>query len=276
MRPDTTSTALPLLYLSHSETDSLLAADSLLFRHGSSAIHGRFGGMPAQPLPPTLFRNDGVSIALLCCFMLTLLFLARSRFSLGQRLKTFFQPRQLQSNASAADAETHEAVHFLLGCQLSLIASLLYYSYASTQLSATLISLPPLALLGIYAGVFALLLVTKQLLYRFVHSVFFTTMQRRRWYESFSLIFVFESLLLFPLALLSVYFDLSPEKAAVILAFLLFGVKILLLFKSFSAFFGKIKGSLHLIVYFCALELIPLLLAWGFLAELTRILITIF
>ena len=167
-------------------------------------------------------------------------------------------------------------MHLLLGCQLSIIGALLFYSYAREQLSVDLINLTPLTLLGIYTAVFMTMLIVKQRLYHFVHAIFFTTAERRRWYESYSLLFIIESLVLFPLALLSVYFDLAPEKVSISLAILLLFVKILLFFKSFSVFFGKLKGCLHLILYFCALEAIPLLIAVGILIELTRLFITIF
>lgn len=267
--------SLPLLYRGDSSLDTLLARDSLLFS-GNRASGGQGVGMNAQAMPPALFRNDGVSIALLSCFVLTLLYLAGSRRSLSDRLKGFFRSKVSAASAPTAEAETYEWVHLLLGLQLSLIASLLFYSFAVARLSASLINLPPLVLLGIYAAVFMLMLIVKQRLYHFVHATFFTKMERRRWYESFSLLFIFESLVLFPLALLSVYFDLGLEKVSIILAAVLLFVKILLFFKSFSVFFGKIKGCLHLILYFCALELLPLLLTWGVLVELTRLFITIF
>jgi len=267
--------SLPLLYLGNEHIDSLLAADSMLFR-GNACYRGSGAGMQAQPLPPALFRNDGVSIALLSCFLLTLLYLASSRRRLSERIKTFFRPKQSTTTSSIAEPETYEWVHLLLGCQLSIIGALLFYSYAREQLSVDLINLTPLTLLGIYTAVFMTMLIVKQRLYHFVHAIFFTTAERRRWYESYSLLFITESLVLFPLALLSVYFDLAPEKVSISLAILLLFVKILLFFKSFSVFFGKLKGCLHLILYFCALEAIPLLIAVGILIELTRLFITIF
>ena len=267
--------SLPLLYLGNEHIDSLLAADSMLFR-GNAGYRGSGAGMQAQPLPPALFRNDGVSIALLSCFLLTLLYLASSRRRLSERIKTFFRPKQSTTTSSIAEPETYEWVHLLLGCQLSIIGALLFYSYAREQLSVDLINLTPLTLLGIYTAVFMTMLIVKQRLYHFVHAIFFTTAERRRWYESYSLLFIIESLVLFPLALLSVYFDLAPEKVSISLAILLLFVKILLFFKSFSVFFGKLKGCLHLILYFCALEAIPLLIAVGILIELTRLFITIF
>ncbi len=267
--------SLPLLYRRSEQLDSLLVRDSLLFRQATS--YGSQGvGMDAQLLPSALFRNDGVNVALLSCFLLTLLFLAYSRQQLSKRVKAFFMPQTPATSASHYDGDTFELVHFLLGCQLSLICALLFYSYGCEHLSVSIISLSPLILLTIYAGVIMAALVVKQRLYHLVHATFFDMVQRRRWYESFSLLFIFESLILFPLALLSVYFDLAPEKVSIILAAVLLFVKILLFFKAFSVFFGKFKGCLHLFLYFCALEVLPLLLTWAVLVELTRLITTIF
>ncbi len=267
--------SLPLFYRCGEQLDSLLARDSLLFRRTLS--YGTQGvGMEAQLLPPALFRNDGVNVALISCFLLTLLFLAYSRQQLSKRVKAFFMPQTPATSASHYDGGTFELVHFLLGCQLSLICALLFYSYGCEHLSVSIINLSPLLLLSIYAGVIMAALVVKQRLYHFVHATFFDKVQRMRWYESFSLLFIFESLILFPLALLSVYFDLAPEKVSIILAAVLLFVKILLFLKAFNVFFGKIKGCLHLFLYFCALEVLPLLLTWGILVELTRLFTTIF
>lgn len=274
IEPDSTN-ELPLLYLQNAQRDSLLANDSILF-HDKQVQSSGFVGMNAQPLPSALFRNDGVSMALMSCVILTLLFLAQSGSQLSKRIKAFFMPQQMVSATHIGDTGTYEWVHLLLGCQLSMIGSLLFYSYAQQHLSVDIINLPPLALVGIFTGIIMLMLIAKQRLYHFIHAIFFTKTARKRWYEAFSIIFIFESLILFPLALLSVYFDLSPEKVSITLAVVLLFVKILLLFKCFTIFFVKIKGCLHLFMYFCALEILPLLLTWGILVEITRLFITVF
>ena len=266
---DTTTTlpdSLPLLYLGTVGRDSLLARDSLLF--ADKGTHSAFG-MNAQRLPFALHRNDGVTAVLLCCFFLTMMIIRNRQRKLGQQLRDFFTPAR-KTIVQPTDIEGREFTHLFLGLQLSLLVALLFYSYAQACLPLHAITFNHLILLGIYALVTFLILVAKQCLYSFVHSVFFTPAQRRQWYRDASLLFAIESLLLFPLALLSVYFDLPYQTAGVLLLFLLLFVKILFLFKCFDAFFSKFYGVLHLFAYLCALEIAPIVLLWTILVELTH------
>ena len=258
--------SLPLLYLSTAGRDSLMARDSLLFadKDCTSAF-----GMNAQRLPFALHRNDGVTAVLLCCFVLTMMIIRNRQRKLGQQLRNFFTPTH-KAVVQPNEIEGLEPTHLFLGLQLSLLVALLFYSYAQACLPLHAITFNHLILLGVYALVTFLMLVAKQCLYSFVHSVFFTSSQRRQWYRDASLLFAIESLLLFPLALLSVYFDLPYQTAGLLLLFLLLFVKILFLFKCFDAFFAKFYGVLHLFAYLCALEIAPIVLLWTILVELTH------
>ena len=264
--------SLPLLYLGAAEPDSLLARDSLLF----SGVSGNGGayGMYAERLPAALHRNDGVTAVLLCCFALTMLLIRSSRQRLRQRLKDFFVPSSTPTTA-LPDDESSEFVHLFLGLQLSLLVAVLFSFYAEAHLPLVSISLRPLQLLGIYALVTFIILVLKQALYALVHSVFFTPSQRRLWRRRFALLFAAESLLLLPIALLSVYFDLTTHSAAILVAILLIFIKFLFTLKCFEAFFPKFYGILHLIAYLCALEIAPIVLLWSALVALTNTLTVI-
>ena len=67
---------------------------------------------------------------------------------------------------------------------------------------------------------------------------------------------------LFPIVLLIVYFDLSPQIAPYFIGFVIIIAKILLFYKCFSNFFNKFHGAFHLILYFCALEILPDFVLW--------------
>ena len=72
-----------------------------------------------------------------------------------------------------------------------------------------------------------------------------------------------EGIVLFPLVLLLSYFDLSMESAIIYMAIVLILVKILTFYKCFVIFFRRNSGLLQNILYFCALELTPLLILAG-------------
>jgi hypothetical protein len=82
-----------------------------------------------------------------------------------------------------------------------------------------------------------------------------------------------EGVLLFPLVLLQVYFDLSLESAAVYFIFVLILNKFLTFYKSWIIFFRQKSVFLQNILYFCALEIAPLLAFGGALVMTIELLI---
>jgi len=75
----------------------------------------------------------------------------------------------------------------------------------------------------------------------------------------YTFIYVAESMFSLVLALAVVYLPVPHEEVLILSLSLVLFVKLLLLFKTYQIFFPKMYGTLHLIVYFCTLELIPLL-----------------
>ena len=82
------------------------------------------------------------------------------------------------------------------------------------------------------------------------------------WLESYFNVVIGAGFLLFPIVLLIVYFDLSPQIAPYFIGFVIIIAKILLFYKCFSNFFTKFYGAFHLILYFCALEILPDFVLW--------------
>ncbi len=105
------------------------------------------------------------------------------------------------------------------------------------------------------AGYFLL----KNVLYSFVNWVFFSPSERRVWHSSYTFIYMVESVLILLSLLMIVFLNISTETAGFILLLALVLAKIVLIYKTFSVFFRSIYGCLHLIVYFCTLEALPVL-----------------
>lgn len=66
--------------------------------------------------------------------------------------------------------------------------------------------------------------------------------------------------LCFPLTLLALYYDLSPATQSVAFIAIVAFVKTMLAYKCFLTFFNYRWGYVHLILYLCALEIVPALL----------------
>ena len=81
--------------------------------------------------------------------------------------------------------------------------------------------------------------------------------------KSFLYITSIEGALLFPLVVIWTYFDISIQNAVIYVIIVFSIVKILELFKCFIIFFRQNVVKLQIILYFCTLEIIPMLLFWG-------------
>ena len=79
-----------------------------------------------------------------------------------------------------------------------------------------------------------------------------------------------EGALLYPAILFQSYFEAPAQNIVIYTVFVLVLVKILTFYKCFVIFFRKNGLFLQIILYFCTLEIIPLLALWGVLGIITN------
>lgn len=233
----------------------------------------RPSGYVAQPLPYQLWRDDWVTGSLLLCFLvLVYLYSQAKKFFMLQARNFVFPTKELMSAAPVETGlETSSVIFFFL--LLSLQGGLLAFGYSQYALSIFLGQLSPYLLLGIYISCWLAYFICKRILYSFTNWIFFNKQQRRLWNESYNFLICAESLILFPIVVVSVYFTPPLQFTLYAVLTLLIGVKALMAYKCFSIFFKNILGALHLIVYLCALELSPLVIIGLILMRITDILI---
>lgn len=264
-----------LFYKEFFARDSLLWQDSLLFcdRRQASAWTSQPRG---ELLPDTLQRNDAASGLLMATLLLLLVILHFSAKSLRVRSSRLFFDSNLHTASTEAETAEAQRIHICFTLQTALLLALLFYFYAQNRWNLALLTLPTLQLLGIYVGVCLVLIVVKQYLTLLVNSIFFTRCQCSQWTEHAMTLFAIESLVLFPLTLVAIYFDLPVKIVIQALLIVLLFVKSLTLIKSFTIFFRHFHGVMHLFVYFCALEALPIAVGWATLVAITQELTTYF
>lgn len=226
-------------------------------------------GMEADLLPYMLRRDDWVTGVLLVCFFFLILVISNGKRYFQQQLKNFFFATRSADVFVAVETGSEKRHMAFLICQTSLVFGVLFFDYVLDTFDVFLGWLSPHLLLGVYAAVCLLYFGVKRLLYGFVNWIFFDRFRRMKWTRSNSLVLALEGTLLFPLALVTVYFDMPLRNVALCFLLGLACLKILLFYKAFVIFFRKIHGFLHLIVYFCALEIMPLLALWKMLMYIT-------
>ena len=111
-------------------------------------------------------------------------------------------------------------------------------------------------------------------LLEFVNNTLFDKHRTSQWTDAYMLYILFLGLLLLPITLLFVFFDIPIDKTTLFVAFVYLLGKLLLLYKCLRIFFYKKGGFFHLILYFCTLEIIPALALWRVLVYVSQILIT--
>ena len=218
-------------------------------------------GMQGEPLPYLLSADPMMTITLFMCFILMSFVIFRGYRYIHKEAKDIFLNRDrgsLFDEVSSADGR----ILVLLVLHACLMWGICGYRYLIDTTPQLLEVYPRLWLLASCSISVILYIIFKLLAYGVVNSVFFQKDRNKRWIKAFVNLHIGAGMLLFPLVLLIVYFNLPSSTTALSLLIVLFLVKISLLFKCFSNFFEKIYGAFHLILYFCTLEIIPDLLLW--------------
>lgn len=225
---------------------------------------GRYG-VAGDPVPYTIRGDSTITALLLGCFILALIAFSKSRRFIFRQAKNFFhEPRDLTTEFSETTGEVR--FQFFLVTQTCLLLSIVSFLYTQERVADTFILESQYQLVAIFFGVFIAYFVLKALLHTLINIVFFGTRKNARWMKSYLFISSVEGILLFPLVMLQSYFDLRIQNAIIYVAFVIILVKTLLLYKSYVIFFKQKTFFLQIILYFCALEIMPLLSLWGILA----------
>ena len=110
----------------------------------------------------------------------------------------------------------------------------------------------------IYAGYAAAYFLLKALLYSITGWVFFDKKKNEQWMKAYLFLVSCEGVLLFPAIMLMIYFGFSIQTALIYTLIVVGIIKILSFYKCFIIFFRRKGAFLQIILYFCALEVVPL------------------
>ena len=124
--------------------------------------------------------------------------------------------------------------------------------------------------IGIFFGVFLLFFMLKAGLYTIVNNVFFDSKKNLQWMKTLLFVISAEGVLLFPCVMLLTYFNLSMQSVLYYFVIVLFFVKLLTFYKSWLIFFRQKGLFLQNILYFCALEITPLLAFGSMMVMITN------
>jgi hypothetical protein len=230
---------------------------------------GRYG-VVGDPIPYVIGNDNIISSLLIASFVITMLTISFCRNFIFRQIKDFiYIPKS--DNVHHATSSEFKALTFFTTLT-ALMLSLLYFFYTKTFVADTFILTDEYILIGIIFSIIIGYFFVKAIVYSFVNLTFFEGKKNRQWIEIYLFLTVIEGVLLFPSVLLLSYFDIDPKYILYYFIFVLILVKIGTFYKSFIIFFKQKDLYLQIILYFCALEIIPLLALWGGLRFLINIL----
>ena len=247
------------------DSDSLQLADL----HAVQEVDSGFEGTPISYSPRT---DDAIALTLLACFFLSSIALARGKKFLSQQVKDFVLHRE---RTSIFDSSTAADVRYLLVLvlQTCVLSGITFLNYFHDTCPALMDHVSSLLLLGIYVGFCLAYFLLKWLLYMFLGWTFFDKNKTNIWLESYFALIYYVGFALFPFVLFLVYFDLSLTNLVIIGSIILIFTKILMFYKWIKLFFHQYSGLFLLILYFCALEIVPCLLLYQGMIQMNNILL---
>lgn len=224
---------------------------------------GRYG-VAGDPVPYSVHNDNVITSLLLACFIFAVIAFANARrFIIRQSRDFFYIPRE----GTTEFTETSNELRFQISLVVitCLLVSLLYYFYTLQYIGETFVLRSQYTLIAIYFGIAVGYFLVKIGLYTFVNLVFFDGKRNQQWIKSLLFITAVEGVLFFPAVMLGAYYELHTEKVITYVIIILIIIKIVTIYKCYTIFFRRNVVQLQIILYFCTLEMIPLLAFWGVL-----------
>lgn len=227
-------------------------------------------GKMAMPRPYAIGR-DSVAISILIATLLIVMVIFSRSFSFMSResKRFFYSPKNERTNVSVTNTERHLQFFMMLLTSASIAFIIFFYivgySHALPQMSFTE---GGIRFVAIYTACAISYFILQSIIYVIVNWVFFQPMQRMLWRQTKNYLVSVEGLLLFPVVLLQIFAHIEEMPVLYYALTVIIIAKLMAFYKCFAIFFKRNSLFLQFFLYFCALEIMPLI---GFVALTTSL-----
>ncbi len=220
-------------------------------------------------IPETIKSNEWVLGCLLACFFMTSLVLSQWKATIKLGFREFFSTHERTfSEQSSNDIY----MKIMLISQFCILLAILSCFFLVAIGSVEMLTFLPEYLLIVACCMLSFIGV-KWMIYKFVNWIFFNTTKCRQWITSYFFILYMMSLVLLPVTFVFLFVDLPFLSIKITAILVIICLIILLFYRAFCIFFNNFHGLFYLIVYFCTLEILPLLVIWKGLGIIKGVLI---
>lgn len=221
-----------------------------------SSLGHKPSGFDGNILPYRLRTEDGITGLLLFCFILTAYVFANAKKNLLDHAKNLFS-RKEHNDVFTKTTSSELRYQIALKLQTCILMGIFVFDFFHDKSPDLFSSKNTYLILGLYIGIFITYHTLKWIFYNFLGWIFFDKNITNIWLESYSTITYYLGFCFFPVILLTIYFNLSASIILLIGVILVIFAKTLMFYKWLKLFFNNLYGILYLIVYFCALEILP-------------------
>ena len=213
------------------------------------------------PIPYAPRMDEWVTCILLACFFVSSWVLSRSGRFLWQQARDFVLHRERSDLFAVSTGGDVRFLLLLIG-QTCVLAGVYLFDYFSGADPRLVRHVPSWMAIGTYVAACVFFVFAKWLLYGFLGWIFLDKEQTALWMESYSTLLYYLGFVLFPLVLLVVYFNVALPIVALAGVLLFVFLKILTVYKWLRLFCRHLYGCFWVILYFCALEILPCLVLY--------------
>ena len=210
-----------------------------------------------EPIPYYMKSDDVVTVVLIVCVILVTLALTMIGKPWSRKIAQLplFNFRQNDLNVT----ETPGGIQPFLFIQMGLAVSLLLIDI-TIRMNQPLVELPlsSSALLAFYMMLAAAFLVFRWLLYRFVLWMFVPPVQIPFIMEAWTNSVCLEGVLLLPMMMVDIYYNMHFVLFVIVILVVSIIPRIWLFYWQKKLFSLNLYGSLLIFLYFCALEILPI------------------
>lgn len=224
---------------------------------------GRQYKLLGDEIPYNVSSDNVITGVLVGCFLLVMLALSFSRGFITRQFSSFFSIRRRQS--AVVDTDHGMGVQYLFVVQLSAVLGVFFYVFSSQWLGNVYRTDYQFLTVGVFSAIFLAYFLAKKVFYEVVDWVFFDRKRNERWSRSFLFLTSVEAVLMFPVVMLQIYLNIQLKAAVLVLLVVAVLVKLLSFYKTNQIFFNIKGGFVQNILYFCALEAMPLVALSGIL-----------
>lgn len=229
--------------------------------------------LPLQILRPYAMNRDSyIALIVITCLLFSSYIYARTNKILIQLFKDFILHREHTSVLRNTTTNELRFLVLLIG-QTCVLVAICCYALSIYNNPALLDSNSSLALIGIYTLCNISYIVFKWFIYHYIGYTFFDKEKSSIWSESYFTLIYYSGFILFPICLVIVYLQINATSALILCLIPLVVVKLLILYKAIKLFCIRYLYILLFILYFCTLEIMPLLIFCKGISILNKVLI---